>query len=473
MKSLFVLLFLLLAMLQAVVLLSTWTAYNNSTRTQSFKFWSTALAMSASAYIFFAVALTTSSDILNNNNFFITIANTLIFGSVVFQGLFARTLRDEISGKTIIALILLIAFYCAAFEFLRHFGSFISRTFIVGILIFLIYVWQLYEIIVTRRTNTARNLKALLIIIVLEALLIFARSILVITSNVGIQVLDQIPVSASVLIWVQLTLNITAYIIMVGYWIEDATTRGIRVDYENHKIRALLDEKEELLKNLIKTKKIAEMGAMSASIAHEINQPLAAIKLNAWSLKKTFDQGQTLSPLQNRLIDDSIKDIDRMAMIVKTLQSVFKNQKPDQKIILLADFLQTLKPLFQTDAASRALTLIINVNPETRILCDESEITLILLNLINNAIKAGAKTLRISTQNKDGMTYISVSDDGSGVSADMVPHLFEMIKSSGSSGLGLGLWLSKFIVERAGGTIHYMPVLPRGARFTFDVPAAP
>ena len=471
MKIAFVTFFVLLGLQQYGILVSAWSAYKSDARPASFRYWSLALLLSATSYIFFAVALATSDEVLNNSNSLISVANTLVMGGVLFQGLFARTLRVDIAKQTIIFIAIGVALYGVAFEVIRHFGSFESRSAIVGGLLFLIYVWQIREIITTRRTVQATNLTVLLVLVVLEAIFILARAVVLYSADTPVQVLNQVPIVTSMLLWLQLILNILAYVTMMGFWVEDITAKNVKADYENTKIKALLDEKDHLLKNLIKTKKMAELGAMSASISHEINQPLAAIKLNAWSLKRTHEQDENLTDMQIVLIDQTVKDIDRVAEIVSTLRSVFKGKKVQVAMMPLHEFITEIKPLFNAELGARSIRLEYDIPTDLQIVFNTNELTLVLLNLVNNAAKAEAKTIRLAARPVWQFIELSVQDDGAGVADAVRSHLFDLFKEEHSDGLGLGLWLSKYVMERGGGELEYTALQPKGSMFTLNIPS--
>jgi signal transduction histidine kinase len=159
-----------------------------------------------------------------------------------------------------------------------------------------------------------------------------------------------------------------------------------------------------------------------------------------------------------------------VATIVSTLRSVFKDKANETKFITLCEFIDGLKPLIEAELGSRSIRLGYDLPKALRVIFNEGELTLVLLNLVNNAAKAGAKTIRIRAEVIGNNIALSVEDDGSGVSDDVLPHLFEITKETETNGLGLGLWLSKYIVERGGGSITYTARTPNGSVFTLNIP---
>ena len=472
MKTAFVLFFILLGILQVGILLSAWSAYRSQYKPTSLKYWSIALGISATSYFCFAVTLGSSEELLSKSNFMMTVANVLVVAGVLFQGLFARALRTEITPKLIKTFLVLMAIYAIAFEFTRGHTSFETRTIFVGLMLFFIYLWQLFEITRTKKFNNSLQLKVLLGLVALEAIFILLRVVVIYVANAHVQTLAQVPPLASLLLWLQLTLNILAYVSMVAFWYEEVTKATVVAEYENVKMKSLLEEKDQLLTNLVKTKKIAELGALSASIAHEINQPLGALKINTWMLEKTNESEKNFNELQAKLVNSITRDMQRVADIVSTLRTVFKSEGYAATRIDLAQWLDKLKSIVALDLEGRDIKITYEVPQGLMLDVNEGELTLVFLNLISNASRALSKINRaeghifVQASQEFGAVYLTVADNGPGVPEALVEQLFEIAKDSQSSGLGLGLWLSRYIVERAAGTLNYRANNPHGSVFT-------
>ncbi len=246
----------------------------------------------------------------------------------------------------------------------------------------------------------------------------------------------------------------------------------------NQRMNQLLEEKNQLLSGLVKAKKIAELGALSASIAHEVNQPLAAIRLNAWNLKKTNQLEKNLNKLQLGMLKNIANDANRAGEIISTLMGIFKNETGVAKAVALMDIIQHLKLILASELSHKKIQLQIDVPPNVYVTIPESEIALVLLNLINNASRALAelseanRVITISAQDNQQSTLIHVIDNGLGVPAHLVQNLFEIAKDSHSEGLGLGLWLIRHILERHDCQIEYQPNQQGGSIFTLNLPKA-
>jgi signal transduction histidine kinase len=470
MKTAFILFFVLLGILQLGVLLSAWPAYRSKLKPVSIKYWAIALSISAISYFCFAVTLATSEELLSKSSPILTVANTLVMASVLFQGLFSRALRVEITSKLILFFIVFIAVFAIHFEITRGHFSFEQRTIFVGLIFFGLYLWQLYEITQTKKLNQSLQLKILFSLVLSEAFFIILRVIVIHMAGANVETVSQIPPIVSLLLWLQLVFNILAYISMVGYWYEEITKSNVVFEYENTKIKGLLEEKEQLLNNLVRSKKLAELGALSASIAHEINQPLSALKINTWLIKKNVANGGNLNN-QQKLIESIDKDTSRVADIVETLRAVFRNEAYKTTRINLSDWLSQLMSLVEPDLKEKDISIAVDAPSNIFLEINESELMLVLLNLINNSsrallsTKAKHKKISIVVIERDNQVELSLADNGPGVPKMMINQLFEMAKDTSANALGLGLWLSRYIVERAGGTISYQPNKVKGSLF--------
>jgi C4-dicarboxylate-specific signal transduction histidine kinase len=142
------------------------------------------------------------------------------------------------------------------------------------------------------------------------------------------------------------------------------------------------------------------------------------------------------------------------------------------------DIIQHLKLILASELSHKKIQLQIDVPPNVYVTIPESEIALVLLNLINNASRALAelseanRVITISAQDNQQSTLIHVIDNGLGVPAHLVQNLFEIAKDSHSEGLGLGLWLIRHILERHDCQIEYQPNQQGGSIFTLNLPKA-
>jgi C4-dicarboxylate-specific signal transduction histidine kinase len=249
-----------------------------------------------------------------------------------------------------------------------------------------------------------------------------------------------------------------------------------RLKKEKVRIQALLDERERMVSSLLKANKTAVTGALSASIAHELNQPLGASNINIQFLKSKLDKGQLNPELGKEVLDDLERDNKRAATIVRSLRSIFIESVIKTEDVRVGQIIDSVLEIVNSDLIAKNIQVNLNVDQNLRVKIRDAEFQQVLLNLINNAVQSissleGLKGhIQIeATQNED-KAQISISDNGSGVPKEQQLGLFELLNTTKETGMGLGLWLCKHIITRYEGSIYYKDAVGRGAKFVIELP---
>ena len=246
---------------------------------------------------------------------------------------------------------------------------------------------------------------------------------------------------------------------------------------EKARIQMLLDERDFMVGSLLKANKTAATGALSASIAHELNQPLGASNLNIQFLKMKLENGALNPELGKEILDSLEQDNTRAATIVKSLRSIFKDSESNIQAVQLGDLVSSVLEIVKPELKSKNIQIQLRVDDDLVIRVNSSEIEQVILNLLNNAIQALANSgtlqrrITIEAIKGDKSVQLSVSDNGPGISSEFKPQLFELLSTTKQTGMGLGLWLCKHIITRCGGAIHYEDAIGGGARFVIEFSA--
>jgi signal transduction histidine kinase len=246
---------------------------------------------------------------------------------------------------------------------------------------------------------------------------------------------------------------------------------------EKARIQALLDERERMVGSLLKANKTAATGALSASIAHELNQPLGASNLNIQFLKMKLEKGALNPELGKEILDSLEQDNMRAATIVKSLRSIFTDGESNTQAVQLGDLISRVLDIVKPELKGENIQIQLRVDDDLVIMVNPSEIEQVILNLLNNAIQALAKSgtlkrrIAIEATKVDQVVLLSVSDNGPGVPIEFKSHLFELLSTTKQTGMGLGLWLCKHIVTRYGGSIHHEDAAGGGAKLVMELPS--
>jgi len=223
------------------------------------------------------------------------------------------------------------------------------------------------------------------------------------------------------------------------------------------------------------------LGALSAHIAHEVNQPLGAVLINAEACQTWLDHEQPNLTEVHAALERTVRDGTRAGEVIRRVRTLAK--KADTK----------MAPLNLNEVLSEALTLVQHELLSSRvalrmeqasalpiILADKVQLQQVILNLVINGIEAmqpitdRARELVIRSE-QDGaqQVRITVKDCGVGFSADTEGQLFNTFFTTKSSGLGMGLSICRSIIELHGGRIWAAPNVPHGATIHFTLPLNP
>jgi signal transduction histidine kinase len=408
----------------------------------------------------------------------LTLANTCFIASFIYFGLFCRSLSIPIPKKVNILVLTGLLAFAIFFEYLRQKGLFIQRVGLISLIGASCFIWELNEL---RRLKEVRStqLRFLVYTIAIELALTVARFLaLYIDGGLSASNLYQEGVVSASIRWAWLGITILSYVAVLGYWLEKVSIEKIQVADENEKITELLKEKERLIYGLLKANKTTATGALSASIAHELNQPLGASNLNIQFLKMKLEKGFINPELGKEILDSLEADNHRAAKIVQSLRSIFTKGESNAQEVQLGDLISNVLDIVKPELKSKNIQIQLRVDDDLVIMVNPSEIEQVILNLVNNAVQSlansGTLQRRIAIEaHKSGKSVqLSITDNGSGAPLEFKPYLFEMLSSTKQTGMGLGLWLCKHIVTRYGGSIHYEDAVGGGAKFIFELPLA-
>jgi signal transduction histidine kinase len=275
----------------------------------------------------------------------------------------------------------------------------------------------------------------------------------------------------------QIVMNTLAYIAIGGYWSERIAIASAKSQTENEEIKELLVERENLISSLLKVNKTAATGALSASIAHELNQPLGASSLNIQFLQKKLAEGNLSVEQNQEILATLLSDNQRAANIIRSLRSIFSDAKIGLAQADVNSLIESVLQIAGPEIQAKNIQIIAKLNATMDINMNRGEIQQVILNLLTNAIQSLSesastpKLLRVESIDVQGGVEISISDNGKGIPTEIQAHLFELLSDSNKrSGMGLGLWLCQHIISRHGGWIRYEDAPGGGARFTLFLP---
>ena len=241
-------------------------------------------------------------------------------------------------------------------------------------------------------------------------------------------------------------------------------------------------ELEHLRQNmeLARVGRVAVMGELAASLAHEVNNPIGAMVANASAGQRLITAGKVEIGELNDLLTDIAADGRRAGEIVQGIRNMVRKGKVRRSLIQIDDTIRDLLRIVHAEAVGRDVTVTAEVDSDVcRVLADRVQLLQVFLNLTLNAFEAmsamrpDARHLVIHAGgNGNGEIVVSVRDSGPGFPGGMVEQLFEPFFSTKAEGTGMGLAISRSIIEAHGGTLSGENCDNGGACFTVRLPEA-
>jgi len=438
-------------------------------------YWMSSLLVSIVGLFIFGAGIITLQNIANPE-FNFTVANTFFYVATLLQALFCQSLNHEISRKVKIAASVSVLIFITVFEYMRLYGTFESRTTIMAGLASIFYCWQIYELGKKRKSSPSKQLVYMQYANFAEIFFALGRFAIMFAATFTIREVDQIPQLLILFTISQLVMNTLSYIAIGGYWAEQITIAGTKSVEESESTKRLLEERDLLTASLLKANKTASTGALSASIAHELNQPLGASGLNIQFLQKKLSAGELTPALQKEVLDSLLADNQRAANIIRSLRSIFADEKLASAKVDISELIDLVLTITRPEITKQNIQIVLKLESNLVVTANRGELQQVFLNLVNNAIDAlkstDQKNKKITIQgelNSHGV-QVSITDNGSGIDAEVQGHMFELLSTTKSSGMGIGLWLCRHIVSRHGGSILFESFPNQGATFFVRLP---
>ena len=475
MKLLLAIYFFILAIIQMGLFFGIYHYYRSQNSLRPSPYWMSSLLVNVIVLFIFGAGILTIENIVTPK-FNFSFANTLFYIAIVLQALFCFSLNQPVTKFLKISLTLSAIVFLGIFEYMRFNGTFEIRTTFMCIVASVFYIWQILEIRHKRKKISSNQLTYLQYASTAELFFAIGRMAILVAGTFTIRQVDQIPQFLILFTIAQLVMNTLSYIAIGGYWAEQITIANVKSHLENEEIKALLKEREALIGSLLKANKTASTGALSASIAHELNQPLGASSLNIQFLQKKLADGDLDPSVQSEILNTLLVDNNRAANIIRSLRSIFSEKHVVSSKVDLSDLIDAVLNITKPECIARNIQIILRLQPGLILQANAGEIQQVLLNLVNNSIQAsenssqGHKKLTIEGVHTEGGIQISVADNGDGITTDAQSQLFELLSSNKRNGMGLGLWLCKHIVTRHGGSIWFEPGPGGGAKFLVQLP---
>jgi two-component system sensor kinase FixL len=252
-------------------------------------------------------------------------------------------------------------------------------------------------------------------------------------------------------------------------------TGFIRDLSERQKTEARL---QELQSELVHISRLTAMGEMASALAHELNQPLSAIANYMKGSRRLLEgRADEQSGMVRDAMDKAAEQSLRAGQIIRRLRDFVARGESERRVESIKKLVEEASALALVGAKDQGVRVLFRLDPAVDlVLADKVQIQQVILNLMRNAIEAMEQAERRElvlsiAPNGSGMIDVSVADTGSGIAEDIMPHLFQPFITSKRHGMGVGLSISRTIIEGHGGRIWAEPNSGGGTVFHFTLRA--
>lgn len=230
--------------------------------------------------------------------------------------------------------------------------------------------------------------------------------------------------------------------------------------------------------------RLATMGELASTLAHELNQPLAAISSYTAGAINLMGSGVVDAALLKPALEKANAQVQRAGAIIRSVHAFVKRREPTREPVSMDSLIDNVRPLIELQSQQHLVAIQIDIAPALpAVLADRVMLEQVLLNLTRNAIesmehvKPERRVLRIQVDtgnrpsNRAANVAVSVIDQGHGIAPEVAENLFSPFFSTKAEGMGIGLKICRTTLEFHGGTLHYMNNPLGGTIFRFSLPS--
>lgn len=250
--------------------------------------------------------------------------------------------------------------------------------------------------------------------------------------------------------------------------------------HERRRAEERAEEERERLRqakaDLVYVTRVTTMGELTASLAHELKQPMSAALINANACVRWLARDEPAIAEARETATGIANEISRAAEIISRIGGLFQKGEPRRESMDVNEVIQEMVPLLHSEATGHAVSIRRELQGGLpRAMGDRVQLQQVLMNLTLNGIDAMKETgrvkeLTITSEAGDGELVVSVSDTGTGIAPDQANRIFDAFYTTKSHGLGMGLAISRSIVESHGGRLWVTSNPGPGANFHLTLP---
>jgi PAS domain S-box-containing protein len=260
--------------------------------------------------------------------------------------------------------------------------------------------------------------------------------------------------------------------------IADLIAQGIERKHAEDGLRASQERLKEMESELARVARLTTMGELAASIAHEVNQPLTAVVNNGSACLRLLANRNLEPGVLRQALEEIVADGTRASGVLARIRAFIRKEAPERSELDLNEVIQEVLALAGREIHEHQVSLDRHLRTDLPpVLADRVQLQQVLLNLIMNGIEAMApvgdrpRLLGVRSRiDESGYVVVAVSDSGTGLGSE-ADRVFDPFFTTKAKGMGMGLSISRSLVESHGGRLWVAPNSPHGAVFSFRLPA--
>jgi signal transduction histidine kinase len=223
--------------------------------------------------------------------------------------------------------------------------------------------------------------------------------------------------------------------------------------------------------------RLSSMGELTASLAHQLNQPLTGIRNNADAAQRFIDSGRATLPQLREIMIDIVEDIQRASDVIYRVRELLARTEWSPRELDANALVRDVVTLLASDALLRNVRVQLDLAPGSVLVRgNRVDLEQVLLNVITNAMDAVAKNpipqrmVLMQTSSEDGLVHVTVRDRGAGLPAAVSDRIFEPFVTTKAEGMGMGLAVARSLIDSHGGSIRAANQPGGGAVVTISIP---
>lgn len=455
--------FLLVSVILASCLINTAEVLRRQSWKKGELFWLYGLFALSVSYLCYGISpwVGRASLMLANAAFLIS------YVSLVFQLRFWLTGRSDVPIMVPASCLL----YIVMFEWSRDYFPYIVRASFGQGIILMLAAYLIWLSIRLFQNKPSRQIMLLCLTFVVELSCALIRLVMLWIQPESTAMTSSIlsePFYMVVVRWIWVLANAMSYLTIMTYTLEKTLDR-------NDDLITLLKEKQMFINTMTKFSRTHHAGNVASAMTHELSQPLSTLLLLSKNLKNEV-QHHGLNQLQEH-VEILCKEADKSAKILLELEKLLRTKKVNRQRVSISEIMDGVLPVFSSRLAMHQIKLTLSGRLDARVNVEPTQLELVFINLISNSIQAfalqdGPKRIEIDVSIKEKEVNVEVRDNGPGINLDILQRLGQLYVSDSESGSGVGVWLSKLIVESHQGKLEARNLEGGGASFHVTIPLA-